>query len=663
MSRALALLLLGVLVPWPAPVAADPAEVVPPATVRMRDAALLLSGQEGGELGLVLRALPLPGDGPAFTVLVLMELTGALPAAADAAAGPLEIYLYALGEGQVVLDSASGRLAFPAPDPAAVPLAGLRLVAPLTLPAGNHRLRVLARTADDRLGLRSGTVEVPASGATVGSLLPPFGDGPAGRWQTVQLHGTGDDAVLPLPAAWPGVRLVAPAGKPLTLILFTSDSLPADGALEARLAGEDGTRAQPLSIEGPAATTFPGLEAVRLTLGSAALAPGSYALTASLTTPGGEEIQAPPVPLEILAPDGELASRDALSPPVIDSGAEAVPLADLATTYGNALRTLAAGDEPAAEDALLAFEASLAARFPDRLFTVLGGVHNAVLQPMGDAFWPLALPVIQLHARLARRHRAAAHYALGVHATQTAARLAMERARALATPAAATTSASLLTGLASDLLQAGAVSAAATRLNEALALDPEHAPALLGTAVLEEKNGHYRAAADALRRLLRVEAGHLEGRLRLATCLRRLGEKAEARELLQNLARRLPRQGATAWVLPVAHQELISLEIEAGDLASARRRLERALRRWPDHPTFGLQRAYVHDLEGEHAAARTRLAAVESAPTERGGERFLYNRWPLAALAAGREELNAEAAAARPSLAALLAEEPPEEAP
>ena len=182
------------------------------AVVRAETAALLLSGQEGGDVRLAVAAVPLPET---ENVTVLIEIDGA-SLLADAPSSGTDVFVYALSSQGEVLASASRRLAVDLERfRERLGSAGLRVVLALALPPGEHGVRVLVRSETGGIGLASARVAVPAS------ELPSLHASPRG-WVTAV---TADDEAA-LAAAWTRLGLEEP-WLLSSLPVFTAEEAPA----------------------------------------------------------------------------------------------------------------------------------------------------------------------------------------------------------------------------------------------------------------------------------------------------------------------------------------------------------------------------------------------------------------------------------------------------
>lgn len=201
------------------PPASPPAAPPAPSGIRVESAALLMSGQEGGEIPLAALALPVPGEAGKARILVRVRMDGpALLAGQTGGTLRIETALYALESGGGVaaalpqtfeIDLAAQR--------AAVERSGVDLLANLALKPGTYSLRLLARNAaTGRLGVRTFPLAVPDP---KGLETPPLPSAPAvDPRPTLRSSSLGplDPPSFPGDAALPS-QAAAPAPPPAPL--------------------------------------------------------------------------------------------------------------------------------------------------------------------------------------------------------------------------------------------------------------------------------------------------------------------------------------------------------------------------------------------------------------------------------------------------------------
>ncbi|MEM7588244.1 MAG: tetratricopeptide repeat protein, partial [Acidobacteriota bacterium] len=304
-----------------------------------------------------------------------------------------------------------------------------------------------------------------------------------------------------------------------------------------------------------------------------------------------------------------------------------LPRQETQVAYRRVLRTLAEG-APAA-DALRTLELGVGGGGAAVL--ELGELQWRVLERLAErAGWNALLPVVELHAGLITVYREALRSPLAEHALRLSRRLAKTLARRVE-GAERIPASRALSHLAGQLARLGRQGETEELFELALNADPANRKAWLGLAVCHERRGRVDRAVDALEHLLELEPDHAEARLRLALNLERLGQKQSAQRLLASLAVEEASHGVEGWIALLAFQERARSLQQDGRWEAAAGLLERASRRWPEHPGLLIQRALVADRSGDPNAAqrlieRARPVAIESA-------RDRYNRWPESATA------------------------------
>ena len=612
-----------------------------------RSAALLLSGQEGGELetSFLVRTVPSPTQGSSY--LVVADLVGAsLLEAPGAAQMILEVYAYALdAAGQPRASLTRAFRLDPEASRALLETGGVKFLGRLDLPAGmaadSLRLLVLHR-ASGRFSLATLDLS-PAALATDGAPSTPLlALERAEPWLVAR---SADDA-LPEPVAGrtlPVTRLVASAGGSLSLGLTGRGS----EGFAARLLDADG---QPLGDlpQRPAQTTTG-----EVSLDLADRAPGSYLLELADTSGPG-----PPLRLPLVLVPEQLAEGTVWFRPPAE--AEQEPATELArppsaprsalaqmalAAYQRAFEAWAASGLEGATAELRRFEAGATPRANSTALSIQEGQVRAASELVAEDDEAL-VALMCLHERLYRFYRIDGSDRLARHSQHLAsefARLYAERGGREARQLAALVPVSLA-GMRQEM---GTRLDAQATFERALELDPNQSAALLGLAALHESLSHYETTVELLRRLQRTGAMSPEARLRLAVNLGRVGSRRQALDLLTELT-----DAKAEWISRLAYQERARLLAGSQRAEEALEVLVEARRRYPHDQALTIQEAALLDELGKPLAGQRVLAAIADLTADRGDSpRLRYSALPSRNIEAARARLQR---AAQERLAGLL---------
>ncbi len=642
----------------------------------LEQAALLLSGQEGGPLPLAVFAAPIAAAAGGADTLVVVEVDGAAllaqpvaPPAAQPVAQPaerlyLDLCIYVLsGSGPAVAASVLETVEI---DLAAhrerIASAGIRLVRRVVLPAGDHSLRVLVRNRSTRdLGLRVRPLAVPSFAAGTPVLVGPFFAADSVAWLDVGDDGAAAPSwLLAPPAALPVMAVAAPAR--FDVVASTAAAGPFEVQLEH---GGKPVATVPATVHArrPVAAE---LELVTLSVEL----PPLPAAVAELRVRGGgatlgplrvvhvEAGAAPAVWTAVLAgaraaQSGAAARGPAGSPPQPPPH-QRHGRRQWSTAYRRALQQLTGEQPEAGTAAVVAFEQGV--------FAAEGGnaqqLAELELEVLGElaakdaeALWPVMALYLETH-----RERLAARATLtATHAQRMILALADLYAKSALRPSQRMASVPLL-ALVADLPLGRERFLRTRALEAARGHDAQNAGLLLCAAVAAEAYGDHEQAVQALTQLRRVDASNVEAQLRLGVVYARTGSERAARAALRAAIDGAAAAPATPWWLPLAYQELGRLQLEAGDLADAERVLRQGLVRLPREEKLSLLLASVLGKRGDREGARAVLDEMAPSPVDRGFDsaRVRYMQLPAEPLLRAREELLRLAAAARPRLAAAL---------
>jgi len=645
-----------------------------PAIVRARAAALLMSGQEGGNLALEMLAVPFSEGDLRSNVVVVTELSGPeLLRGADSSELPVEVFVYGLGSKQIVQAQAS--LAFRLDldqHRSLLGSTGLKVVTTLRLLPGEHLIRVLARTAAGGFGARSHSITVPQPGAPRASVALVEEED---AWLVVTDPSMGDGGEAPYPLSWGGHRRVPAVvarlrGEGPWNAWTIAGGMPETQELTARFRELSDSYSSPSSqasrdeqtVEFPVAITEQATlideRALRFRIDNPGLIPGRYELKVVARSEEAADLESPGLRVRFEAGEGgeggalqiaegkgaesgrgpsgrakrgsrkKTGARTKKSLPKEGSRKRAQDLAPYVAGYQRVLAVVGKGDQRAVGRTLARFVRKTWKEREEDAPTVLGEALALLLEKKsgeGKDPWPMMMPVIQAHLDLAGRGLQEGKYSLAQYASRTALDLARARATVLGTEAAAQEAAAVTTCLAMAYLETGSRGLARVLLERALDLHGEQEAALLLRAAVQEKEGRYSEAADTLRRLVEAHPKHDEGRLRLAMQELRLRQSSRARRRFETLL-----EGeAPPWVQLLAVQELARLHRQAGRRGQAEAVLTKATERWPDNARLKTLRAQLLDDQQSYVLSRF-LVARESEVPRQLSEREIYNRWPEA---------------------------------
>ena len=631
------------------PVGAAAAEV---ATVDLRglearSAALLLSGQQTGELAASFLARPLAATATAEPILLVADIVGAsLLEGAGGAETILEVYAYALADGQPRATLSRAFRIDLAAHRALLETGGVKFLGELAPPAGARvealRLLVLHR-ASGRFALRTVPLAATAGDDDRIDRPPPLLLEPAASWLVA------DAAERRWPTGLvPATRLTAGNDElEVTLGHGASPSAPV-----ARLLDAAGEPLAALAVEAaPGPSAAPATSELLLDL--SATAPGTYLLEIG----GGAAGPAARLPLEIrpgplatgtpwfhrppAAEEEEVVAATADAPPAGRSALAAQAL----ESYRRAFEGWLEGDLDRAAAELQRFETGAihdGAGAAKELENAL--VRAAAEMAARDA--EVLVPLMCLHERLFRLYRASDRLLLASHARRMAlefARLHAQRGGREAKRLAALVPVSVA-GARQEL---GSRNGAQVAFEHALELDPGQPEALLGLAALHESFAHYEITVELLRRHGRRRDLPADSRLRLAINLDRVGSTRPAMDHLRELLEAQPE-----WVSRLAHQELARLLADGGRGDEAVALLGEARRRYPEDQRLIIQQAALLDALGKPLAGQRVLAELDEVSGDPGDSpRLRYSTLPSGQIEAARARLSR---AARERLAGVL---------
>lgn len=636
-----------------------------------RAAALIMSGQQGGDVAFSFLPVPIGGRGGGVTLgyVIDIDLTSLLGERRDAPTA-VEVAVYAMASGEAVSAAATGVIELE-PDmcPELLRSAGLRVLGAIEIPESLQAVRVLVRNlATGAFGVG----ELPRVLATAegGALVAaPLAVEPA-AW-LVAFDKEKADLLSTLAApGWiePGAvistRPLVVAGQELPLLLPGRGMPAGTRRIEARVIDRQASlvRKSELSVGERVSGGMGTFDLWRLQWKVPSLDPELYFLELSVpgVLPGSVMLATMPfivvASTESPAPTVWAALNDEPQPED-ESGREAVrvgrrgrPQAHPRVKAGY-LAALAELDRGGLDAVLTAIEelerGALTTGSPRELEGVLWaqiGVARDLDGEYPDSVLALALIHLQLHERYVRA-RAFIPQAHARRAAEAMTELWVGRRK---TAEARVQAAELLAVLGAALQRLQLDASAARLFKRSTEVDASCAAGLLALAAGLERQGAYRPAMRFLDQLVKAHPDHAEGRLRLAVNHARVGSDSRSEELLRSLMG----DGVPDWVRVVATQELARSEAGRGRFDAARRVLVNARQAGVVDAQVDLQLAWVLDRLGRGGEAYD-LAGAIAARRHGGGAspRLRYSEWPRDDLAAASGRLDAAMPGALKALA------------
>ncbi len=666
-AAALAAAVLVAVTATPAAARTEVVEAVDLGGLETRSAALILSGQEAGDLEVSLLPIPLPGrsPGPVPVALVVDVEGGSLLAGAGDGDQHLvtEVYAYAVdGEGRLRgtltqafrLDLGHQR--------ARLAATGVKFLGHLDLEPGDYSLRVLVlHRKSQRLRLLVVPLRVPPRQGT--ALAPPLFPEPAGRW--VLVRESAHDAVLPFPlatggGAWvPATRPRIAAGEASELYLLGRGL---EGGLRAHVlaTGPDSPAGDELAELGlgdlrPVAAAPAGLEMLAGSLQAVDLPAGGYRLRVS----AGAATASLPLVVPPSAAERTLASELEAPAWIRPESAAAVARPGEGTaragrrgverardTYLEALARFGEGDRAAARLALVELESAavrteVASLAPEAEQQLLRNQVFAALELTGRRTGGL-VALLWLHEQVFQQYHRHRRYLLASHSRNALAALSQAYLNASGrSPEARRLAAAAFASVGGYFQQMGDKVGAARAYSQALDYDPTQEAALIGLATVHETLAEYGAATDLLERFLEHRPGDPQAHLRLAVNLRRLDK---GRRAVKHLRACLEDRSRNDWVTAVAYQELADLHAAQRRHPEALAVLDEALERLPGQQRLHLQLAALLDRMDRPAEARAVIDRLDvQAGRELDSPRLRYSQRPTADLSRTRRLLADEA--------------------
>ncbi len=621
-----------------APQVAAPLEAVEIGGVESRTAAMLLSGQTGGNLpGVMLLCQEAEATDAGLVPLRLyLELDGSgLLEAAPEDRVPVAVYVYVLNEAGAIVGHLGEGVIIRGPSlRTEMHRGGLKFEGRLEVPPGTVSVRALARLyGTGRFLLTRTELRIVAPGSGEPSLSPLLFPEPDFRWVEVRQQGLPPGGCVNglVPSAMPVLDVSREMGFDLA-----GEGWPQGAHLQIHVVDLNGREVQEPSFEFAVPDT--GTQA-SVWIAHGQIEPfdvpsGEYRLIAALRAPNGDELATTTVPAVLLpipaaapwAGIAELGEQPEMTTPS-EPPAEPASVRKMRAAYRAALELLATGDDVGARRAVAELERSAFAADPSLGLFRLQKEEVKTASRLARKVPTSLPPVVLLHRDMYRTYKAFQESALATHAWKLAADLAelagKERGPREVVPE--DFAPGVLVSLASELADGASDVSARSLLQRVTGIDSRYAPALLGLAALDERNGHPGDAVDTLRRLVDIDPDNAEGRLRLGVDLARIGRRGASSKVLSDLVAGSPPD----WVLVVATQELARVQIVESDLNGARQTLTQGISRQPENQRLKIMLAYLEDLTGQSAQAAQTIAGIEDSAGRRfDTPRLRYSEWP-----------------------------------
>ena len=621
-----------------APVTARPLRVVD-----ARGAALLLSGQNGGQVegALIWSSSGPPEDGDLVSVQILVEVDGAgLLSGSDRPRIPIEIYGYLLDEkGTVVGHLAEGVLLDGGQPAAAVASKGLKFVGEVRVQPGHYSLRVLVRNRESRkyyLVRRDLDVRFDLDSTLV--LLPPLVAEPDESWVFAARPGLEIDEVLGLfpgmeawPSAMPGWR----ADESLEMVIGCSELIEGRH-LSARLINKLGSPVLDPDLEiGSPVILDGGLGFYRVSVAAPDVPEGRYRFEMVVTDADTGQSTTQSLPVLIHGVDTAFVWTDAVaptetepemsSPAVVELTAEQQLGETMRVAYVEALRLWSAGEDVAARRGLAELERPIEAAGLPRLWRRLINLERATAVSIGSNDPASLMGVAFLHRDMFSWYLARREMELARHSWQMVAMVARISSSRDSWDGADEFSECVLLDLATHLARTGQMGPAREVLGIAVQVAPDSVPALLGLGAFYERSGLLREAVEEFKTLNKISPDHQEGRLRLAVNRARLGADKEAEELFRSLLS----PSSLMWIRAVSYQELGRLLLRNDRGKEAEELVGAGMLQIPENQHLPILMAHALD-QGQRPRAATAVIEELDARGLRHttSPRYRYSQWP-----------------------------------
>jgi tetratricopeptide (TPR) repeat protein len=626
-----------------APPPTGPVEALALGGVGARGAALLLSGQSGGEVdGAVVWTTSGPmAAAEQVSIKVVVEVDGGqLLAGSRVLPIPIEVYGYLVdATGTVVGHLSEGFVVDGRPWARKIEETGLKFVGDLRVPPGMYSFRILVRNRNShQFYLARRDLDVRSDIGTGPFLFPPLVAEPEDSWEVVGQHDLElaalKDSIQGI-ESWPSAMPAWRSEEPLEIVIGGSE-LTAARYASARLMDRVGRPIiDPHLDMGPSIPSSQDLAFYHASVAAPDVPAGEYRLEIVVTDSDSGQTVSQSLPVLIHDHGDSLVWTDPAAPRAVRSlsmpprrrqpTAEELDQEAMRAAYVETLRLWSEGDALAAKRNLAALERPVEAAASGRRWRQLFAIERITTLSLAKSKPPSLMGVAFLHRDMYRWYLSRSETKLAQHSWQMAVMMARmaPSIRGWDPPDGFTEC--MLLDLARHLAQTGQLQHAREVLQIAVEEVPTSAAAMLGLGALYERTGYPQEALEELKQLVKAYPDNYEGRLRLAVNRERLGAESAAEELLRGLLT----PSSPQWIRTVAYQELGRLLVDQGRVEEADLLLREAMAEIPGNQRLRILLAHALDQAHrprEATAEIERLGALGAQQTT--SPRYRYSMWP-----------------------------------
>jgi tetratricopeptide (TPR) repeat protein len=620
-----------------------PIEIVPLGGVEARGAALLFSGQSGGDVegAVIWTSSGRKGDAAKVSVQFMVEVDGqSLFADSPVSRIPIEVYGYLLDEkGTVAGHLADGILLDECRRLQMIEKTGLKFVGDVDVVPGPYSFRVLVRNRlTKKFFLARRDLDARFEDPLQMVLLPPLVAEPQDSWvmaggRGLQLGSVRDE--VPGIRSWPSARPVWRDDEALEMVLGCSE-LSEGREISARLYDRLGNPVLDPDVEvNQEVSSGHGLTFYSVSVAALDVPVGEYRFAVSLNDVESGQMVSQSLPILIHDGDADFVWNDPAAPRATTSPSAALAkgqptpedlkVETMRAAYIEILRMWSDGEVVDARRKLAELEAPLESNASDRSWRQLVTVERLTALTLARSRPDSAMAVALLHRDMHSWYLSRRETLLAQHSWRMAAMIARVAPSIDGWDRSVDFSECMLLDLASRLVRSGDRHSARQLLETAAKVAPGSAPALLGLGALSERSGFPDEAVDELKTLYKKHPEHVEGRLRLAVNRARVGEEKAAEELFRGLLE----PSYPLWIRTVAYQELGGLLIDEGRIDEAERQLREGVARIPGNQRLQILLAHAIDRAQRPREAGTVVDRLDMQGSQQNtSPRYRYSAWP-----------------------------------